>query len=167
MKTFDFSDELVALQTALNHFALKLTSNREDAEDLTQDTFLKAIAFQKQFEESTNLRAWTYTIMKNTFINHYRKQARQGTVLDKSVNLFLLNQTNDTCYSAPDSMLREKEIHQAIDNLEYEFKVPFMMYVQGYKYKDIADILELKIGTVKSRIFFTRKKLAKELFGYH
>ncbi len=163
----NFYNELIALQSALNHFAMKLTSNREDAEDLTQDTFLKAIAFQDQFEKSTNLRAWAYTIMKNTFINQYRKQTRQCTILDKSANLFFLNQTSDTCYATPDSTLREKEINQAIDNLNDDFKVPFIMYIHGYKYKDIADILELKIGTVKSRIFFSRKKLAKELTGYN
>ncbi len=163
----NFNNELIALQSALNRFAMSLTSNREDAEDLMQDTFLRAIAFQAQFERSTNLRAWAYTIMKNTFINHYRKRTRQCTILDKSVNLFFLNQTSDTCYSAPDSVLREKEINQAINSLDNEFKVPFVMYMQGYKYKDIADILGIKLGTVKSRIFFTRKKLEQELPGYN
>ncbi len=166
METFDFSNELIALREPLNRFALRLTSNREDAEDLMQDTFLRALVFKEQFEDSTNLRAWAYTIMKNTFINHYRKRIRQNIYLDKSANTPSVVLAQDTCHALPDSVLGEKEITEAIDCLDNDLKIPFMMHVQGYKYKDIADVLELKIGTVKSRIFLTRKKLTQELPGY-
>lgn len=167
METFDFYNNLVSLQGALIRYAMKLTSDSETAKDLTQDTFLRALTYQNQFVASTNLRAWTYTIMKNTFINHYRRQVRQNTYLDKSANLFFLNQCHETNLATPESTYGEKEITLAINRLNDEFKVPFMMHVHGYKYKDIADVLGLKIGTVKSRIFFSRKKLAERLSGYN
>ncbi len=167
METFNFYNELVSLQGPLNRFAMRLTSDYDDAKDLTQDTFLKALAFREQFADSTNLQAWAYTIMKNTFINQYRKRTRENMYLDKSANLFFLSQNSKTHQATPESTYHEKEITMAINSLENEFRVPFMMHVEGYKYKDIADILAVKIGTIKSRIFFTRKKLAKALPGYH
>ncbi len=167
METFDFYKKLVSLQEPLNRFAMKLTSDYDNAKDLTQDTLLKAIAYQNQFEASTNLQAWVYTIMKNTFINQYRKRTRENVYFDKSANLFFLSQSTGTNQVTPESTYSEKEITTAINSLENEFRVPFMMHVDGYKYKDIADILKINIGTVKSRIFFTRKKLAKALSGYN
>ena len=167
MTTSEFSNQLIGLEDKLNRFALRLTSDRDDAKDLLQDTFLKALAYQEQFEDSTNLKAWTYTIMKNTFINNYRKNSRQNTTFDNTRDLFFLSQNKDTFNVEPDSVFREKEIRKAIDGLEDEFKVPFTMHTQGYKYKEIADILGLKIGTVKSRIFFTRKKLSNVLKDYN
>ena len=166
MTTLEFSDQLVQHEELLKRFALKLTSNRDDAKDLLQDTFLKALTYRKQFEDSTNLRAWTYTIMKNTFINNYRRNLRHNTVSDSSKDMFFLAQNKDTINADPESAFCEKEIIEAIDHLDNEFKVPFKMHHQGYKYKEISDILGLKIGTVKSRIFFTRKKLAETLEGY-
>ncbi len=167
MTTSEFSNQLIDLEEKLNRFALRLTSDRDDAKDLLQDTFLKALAYQEQFEDSTNLKAWTYTIMKNTFINNYRKSSRQNTTFDNTKDLFFLSQNKDTFNVEPDSVFREKEISRAIEGLEDEFKVPFKMHTQGYKYKEIADILGLKIGTVKSRIFFTRKKLSDALKDYN
>ncbi len=167
MTTSEFSNQLINLEEKLNRFALRLTADRDDAKDLLQDTFLKALAYREQFEDSTNLKAWTYTIMKNTFINNYRKSSRQNTTFDNTKDLFFLSQNKDTFNVEPDSAFREKEIKRAIDYLEDEFKVPFMMHTQGYKYKEIAQILGLKIGTVKSRIFFTRKKLSDLLHDYN
>ena len=166
MTTLEFSDRLVQHEDVLKRFALKLTSNRDDAKDLLQDTFLKALIHRKQFEDSTNLRAWTYTIMKNTFINNYRKNLRHNTITDSSKDMFFLAQNKDTFNVDPESAFYEKEIHEAIDHLDNQYKVPFKMHHQGYKYKEISEILGLKIGTIKSRIFFTRKKLAETLDGY-
>ncbi len=167
METFDFYNELVSLQGDLKRFAMRLTSDHEEAKDLTQDTFLKALAFREQFVDTTNLRAWTFTIMKNTFINQYRKRVRQNMFFDKSASLFLLNQPSVSSQTTPESAYCEKEITMAINRLDNEAKVPFVMYIHGYKYKDIAQMLGLKLGTVKSRIFFTRKKLANSLSGYN
>ncbi len=167
MTTSEFSNQLISLEEKLNRFALRLTADKDNAKDLLQDTFLKALAYREQFEDSTNLKAWTYTIMKNTFINNYRKSSRQNTTFDNTKDLFFLSQNKDTFNVEPDSVFREKEINKAIECLDDEFKVPFRMHTQGYKYKEIADILGLKIGTVKSRIFFTRKKLSDILYDYN
>jgi RNA polymerase sigma-70 factor (ECF subfamily) len=166
MTSIEFGEQLIEMEDRLNRFALSLTADKEDAKDLLQDTFLKALIYREQFEESTNLKAWIYTIMKNTFINYYRKNSRQNTTFDNTKDLFFLSQNKDTFNVEPDSAYREKEISRAIEQLDGEFKVPFQMHIQGYKYKEIADILGLKIGTVKSRIFFTRKKLSDSLCDY-
>ena len=166
MTMTDFNKELLNLEGMLSRFAMKLTSNREDANDLLQDTFLKALTHRGKFEDSTNLKAWACTIMKNTFINNYRKSARQNTTFDSTKDLFFLAQNKDACNTEPESAYFEKEIGAAIDELDAEFKITFKMYHQGYKYREISDILGVKIGTVKSRIFITRKKLAEKLEGY-
>ena len=166
MTNKEFSNQLVKQEAMLIRFALKLTANRDDAQDLLQDTYLKALTHRSQFVDSSNLKAWTYTIMKNTFINNYRKNRQHNTAFDNTKDLFFLNQNKDTFNIDPESTFCEKEINGAIENLDSEFKVPFKMYHQGYKYKEISDMLGLKMGTVKSRIFFTRKKLAEKLEGY-
>ncbi len=163
MTALEFNYQLTKLEDKLSRFAISLTSNRDDAKDLLQDTMLKAITHRTQYADYTNLKAWTYTIMKNTFINNYRKNIRQNTILDNTRDLFFLSQNKDIYNVAPDSAVSEKEIANAIDNLNEDFKIPFKMHLEGYKYKEISERLNLKIGTVKSRIFFTRKKLMGEL----
>ena len=166
MTALEFNNQLIGLEGQLTNYALKLTANKNDAMDLLQDTFLKALTYRNQFEESSNLKAWTYKIMKHTFINNYRRNMRHNTAFDTSKDLFFLIQNKDRFHADPDSAVCEKEIHQAIESLDRDLKVPFMMHTQGYKYKEISDALGLKTGTVKSRIFFSRKKLAEELEGY-
>jgi RNA polymerase sigma-70 factor (ECF subfamily) len=104
--------------------------------------------------------------MKNTFINNYRRNVQRNATFDATKDLFFLNQNKDTFNIDPESTLCEKEINMAIEKLEDEFKIPFKMYHQGFKYKEISEMLGMKMGTVKSRIFFTRKKLAETLEGY-
>jgi len=166
MSTKEFSNQLIYLEGMLSRFALKLTANKEDANDLLQDTFLRALTHRDQFEDSSNMKAWTCTIMRNTFINNYRKNVRHNTTFDSTRELYYLEQNRDNISVDPESTVCEKEINEVINNLENEYKVPFKMYHQGYKYKEISKILGLKIGTVKSRIFCTRKKLAESLEGY-
>ena len=166
MTMTEFSNQLVSLEKLLSRFAFKLTANKDDANDLLQDTYLRALKYRNQFEDSTNLKAWTFTIMKNTFINNYRKNQRHNTVLDSSKDLYYLGYNKESVYFDPESNLCEHEISAAIDNLDNEYKIPFKMHHQGYKYREISDILGLNIGTVKSRIFVTRKKLAESLEGY-
>ena len=166
MTVTEFNKKLLNLEGLLYRFAMKLTANREDANDLLQDTFLKALTHRAKFEDSTNLKAWTFTIMKNTFINNYRKSTRQNTVFDSTKDLLFLSQNKGAYNVDPESAYCEKEIAAAIDNLDNEFKIAFKMYHQGYKYREISDILGVKIGTIKSRIFITRKKLAERLEGY-
>ena len=166
MTALEFNHQLISLEDKLSRFALSLTANKDDAKDLLQETLYKAIVYRDQFEQYTNLKAWTYTIMKNTFINNYRRSVRQNTTFDNTKDLFFLNQNKDTMTVSPDSALSAQQINKIIDSLEDEFKIPFKMHTEGYKYKEIAQKLNLKIGTVKSRIFFTRKKLMDSLKDY-
>lgn len=166
MTTMEFNTKLISLEDNLERFALSLTSNREEAKDLLQETYLKALTYSDKFVEFTNLKAWAYTIMKNTFINNYRKSVRENTTVDSTKDLFLLNNSKESQLVRPDSEFAYKEINKAVDSLEDEFKIPFRMHTEGFKYKEIAETLGLKIGTVKSRIFFTRKKLMEALQDY-
>jgi RNA polymerase sigma factor (sigma-70 family) len=165
MTAIEFNHQLVNLESNLNRFALSLTSNHDDAKDLLQETLLKAITYREQFESYTNLKAWTYTIMKNTFINNYRRNVRHSTTLDCTKNLYFLNQSRKIFDIAPDSHYSVQEINNMINSLEDDLKIPFKLMLEGYKYKEIADKLGLKLGTVKSRIFFTRKRLM-EILNY-
>jgi RNA polymerase sigma-70 factor (ECF subfamily) len=166
MTAMEFNNELINMEDSLERFALSLTSNREEAKDLLQETYLKALTYRDKFQEFTNLKAWAYTIMKNTFINNYRKAVRENTTVDSTKDLYYLNNSKESHLVKPDSEFSYKEINKAIEELDDDFKVPFRMHTEGFKYKEIADKLDLKIGTVKSRIFFTRKKLMESLKDY-
>jgi RNA polymerase sigma-70 factor (ECF subfamily) len=163
MTAIEFNYHLTSLEGSLRSFAMSLTSNREDAHDLIQETFLKALTNREQFTDASNLKAWVYTIMKNSFINNYRRSIRQNTTFDNTQDLYYLNNTGNPEDLNPLSKISVKEIQAHIDNLDEEFRIPFKMHQEGYKYKEIAEKLGLKIGTVKSRIFFGRKKLMEVL----
>lgn len=167
MTAVEFNYQLVNLTGSLERFAYSLTSNTEDARDLLQETFMKAISYREKYMDNTNLKAWTFTIMKNTFINNYRRAAKANTAFDNTEDLYFLNLKQESGLDTPDSSYSTNEIKRNIEKLEDEFKIPFKMHLQGYKYKEIADAMNLKIGTVKSRIFFTRKKLMDALKGYN
>lgn len=166
MTTIEFNTKLISMEDRLERFALSLTSDREAAKDLLQETYVKALSSKDKFIEFTNFEAWAYTIMKNTFINNYRKAVRQNTIVDQTEDLYYLNNTKEETNIKPDSTFQHKEITKHIEALQDELKIPFLMHTEGYKYKEIADELNLKIGTVKSRIFFTRKKLMESLKDY-
>ena len=166
MTAVEFNHQLVGLEKNLSRFALSLTSDSEDAQDLVQETFLKALSNRDKFVEYTSLKAWTFTIMKNTFINNYRKAVRENTSVDNTKDMYYLNSSKHSAQENPDTIYSAGEINKQIEKLTDDFKVPFKMHTEGYKYKEIADKLGLKIGTVKSRIFFTRKKLMDNLQDY-
>jgi RNA polymerase sigma-70 factor (ECF subfamily) len=166
MTAIEFNYQLTNLSDNLQRFAMSLTSNHEDAKDLLQETFAKAITYRDKFEDNTNLKAWTFTIMKNTFINNYRRAVKGNITFDATKDLYYLNLNKQATNYTPESEFSVKEIQKSIDELDDDFKRPFLMHTQGYKYKEIADELNLKIGTVKSRIFFTRKKLMEKLSDY-
>jgi RNA polymerase sigma-70 factor (ECF subfamily) len=167
MTAIEFNYQLINLQGSLERFAHSLTSNFEDARDLLQETYLKAISYRDKFADNTNLKAWTFTIMKNTFINNYRRTSKANTTFDNTDDLYFLNLNQESGLENPVESLSAKEIRLNINRLEDEFRIPFLMHLQGFKYKEIAEELDLKIGTVKSRIFFTRKKLMESLKGYN
>ncbi|MEZ3519343.1 MAG: RNA polymerase sigma factor [Muribaculaceae bacterium] len=167
MKSNDsFKSRLVGLQSNLLNFAYQLTSNREAAQDLLQDTTLKALDNEDKYVDNTNFKGWIFTIMRNIFINNYRQTVRQATVVDKTDDLYHLNISQDSGLTTPEGSYAVKEISQALNSFSDEYRVPFNMYVAGYKYHEIADKLGLPLGTVKSRIFFARKRLRSELADY-
>jgi RNA polymerase sigma-70 factor, ECF subfamily len=166
MTTQEFTTSLIGMKSNLQRFAMSLTSDRDSALDLVQDTYLKAITYKDKFVDYTNLKAWVFTIMKNTFINNYRRNVKENTLIDGTKDLYYVNMPHDKGFISPESSYAQEEIEKAIDSLSDEFKVPFRMHINGFKYKEIADELGLKIGTVKSRIFFTRQKLMLLLKDY-
>ena len=163
MTALEFNHQLISLEDKLSRFALSLTANRDDAKDLLQETLYKAIVYRDQFVQYTNLKAWTYTIMKNTFINDYRRSVRHHSFNINDNEPFSINQLiSDGTFEA-DSVYSAKEMTICIEELSDMFRIPFKMYLSGYKYKEIAEELELNIGTIKSRIFLSRKKLQDQL----
>jgi len=167
MTAIEFSHDLISLQNSLEYYAYSLTSDREKAKDLVQDTMLKALTYREKYEDNTNLKAWTYTIMKNTFINSYRRNIKANTIIDFTEDLYYVNNARVSEFVKPDSEYMYKEILGSVKTLEPEQRIPFEMHVAGYKYKEIAERMELSIGTVKSRIFFARRKLMDNLKAYH
>ncbi len=163
MTTREFNSSLLELRPKLHRFAMSLTSDRNKAPDLVQDTYLKALTSRDQFVDYTNFRAWVFTIMKNTFINNYRRDVKKNKIIDSTQDLYNLNQPAHAEYVSQESDFAEDEIEMTINSLGDDFKIPFRMHIDGYKYKEIADELGLKMGTVKSRIFLSRKKLMPKL----
>lgn len=165
MSTIEFNDSLIRLETYLKSFAMTFTRNEEDAKDLTQETMLKAISYRDYYTPQTNFKAWVFTIMRNIFINQYRRKVKSGTIFDNSQDLYLLSNASDGSNPTNNYMLG-KELDQQIGKLNDEYKRPFEMHHKGFKYKEIADELNIPIGTVKSRIFIARKKLMDLLPDY-
>ena len=163
MSTIEFNQAMLSFRQTLEYFALSLTKNHEDAQDLLQETFLKAIRNRHRFLEQTNLKAWLYTIMKNTFINNYRRKIRSNTIVDQSQELYLVNSADKTGLQDPQADTNMKEMERAINALSEDIRNPFLMHFKGFKYKEIADDMNLPIGTVKSRIFSARQKLMQDL----
>lgn len=159
MNSMTFKKDLIGVQNDLLRFAYKLTSDREEANDLLQETSLKALDNEDKYMPDTNFKGWIYTIMRNIFINNYRKVVRDQTFVDQTDNLYHLNLPRDTAFENTESAYDLKEMHRIVNSLPREYKVPFSMHVSGFKYREIAEKLGLPLGTVKSRIFFTRQKL--------
>ncbi len=166
MKTKKIENQLVALQNNMRNFAFSLTLNQEDAEDLLQDTTLKVLDNQDKFKENINFKGWVLTIMKNIFINNYRKIVRNQTIFDRTDDLHYLNLPQDSGFNTPDGSYYVSEISNSINSFADPYRIPFTMHIQGFKYEEIAKKMELPIGTVKSRIFLARKRLQKELKDY-
>lgn len=161
-----FESKLMAMQGNLLNFAFILTSNRDDAYDLLQDTTLKALDNEDKYVENVNFKGWVFTIMRNIFINNYRKVVRESTIIDQTEDLYHLNLPQDSGFETPDGAFAAKEINEAINSFADEYRIPFSMHVAGYKYNEIAEEMGLPLGTVKSRIFFARQKLQVMLKDY-
>ncbi|MEJ7829579.1 MAG: RNA polymerase sigma factor [Segetibacter sp.] len=166
MSTVDFTQMLLANAEFLRPFAVTLTRDNETAKDLFQETLFRALANKEKYNVGTNIKAWLYTIMRNVFINDYRKKARQNTIFDSTPNDFLLDYNQTATSNTAEKTLQLKEIQSSIHNLPDIFKKPFLLYFDGFKYHEIADMLKEPLGTIKSRIHFARKLLKAEIQRY-
>lgn len=166
MSALTFNDNLLKMTEILGYFALGLTKNQEDAEDLVQETMVKALTYQEKYQPNTNFKAWLQTIMKNTFINHYRKAKRANTVVTTRDDVEVLDFVPATVDHTPESTMATKEINKVIDCLSDNLRIPFTMHLKGFKYQEIADHLNIPIGTVKSRIYLAKQSLMEDLAEY-
>jgi RNA polymerase sigma factor (sigma-70 family) len=162
----EFSHQIAGLRTALLGFTRKFTMDREESRDLVQETMLKALIYRHKFRENTNLKGWLYTIMRNTFINNYRKNHKKQALNDRSKEYLFQSTEDEHTFNRPHENLEFNEIWKNVNNLRDELLIPFKMHSSGYKYHEIAERLGIPIGTVKNRIFHARKEIQKNLHGY-
>jgi RNA polymerase sigma-70 factor (ECF subfamily) len=166
MSVIDFNELLVSNADYLKPFAFTLTRDNESAKDLMQETMFRALANKEKYNVGTNIKAWMYTIMRNIFINDYRKKSRQNVVFDHTANDYLLDYKQTSIANAAEMNLSLKDIQSSVDKLPDIFRFPFVMYFEGYKYNEIAENLHEPLGTIKSRIHFARKLLKEQLSRY-
>lgn len=163
MSTQEFQTKVIALQNFLKPYALNLTNDLEDTNDLLQETMFKALSNKDKFEQGTNIKAWLYTIMKNIFINNYRRKTKMRITSDGTENTFYLDSNQQTEGNRAQGKLVMDDLMKIVAGLPEEYKIPFMRHYEGFKYQEIADELDLPLGTVKSRIFLARQELKKKL----
>lgn len=166
MSKTEFSNMIVNYQSFLEQLAMKLTKSVEDSNDLIQETYFKAIKNSDKFQEGTNIKGWLYTIMKNTFINAYRKKKNQNTFVDETENKYFLNLRESEKTATTDSLVDTEYLMRQINSVDKTYIETFMMYYNGYKYEEIAEIMGIPLGTVKSRIFLARRKMMDKLQDY-
>jgi RNA polymerase sigma factor (sigma-70 family) len=157
MSITEFNSLVLNHSDSLKPFAISLTRDHEEAKDLCQETLYKAFAYREKYEQGTNIKAWLYTIMRNIFINQYRRNARKQLVMDT------VKYSQSGYEDSPGLNLRLREIETAIHRLPSIFKTACLLYLQGYKYHEIAFALNEPLGTIKSRIHFAKKTLQKQL----
>jgi RNA polymerase sigma-70 factor (ECF subfamily) len=166
MTAIEFTHQIAELRTVLHGFTRRFTMDREESRDLVQDTMLKALIYRDRFRENNNLKGWLFTIMRNTFINNYRRNRKKIKLTDQSKDVLFLNTEEDHTFNKPHESMEFKEIWNNVNNLRGELLTPFKLYTSGYKYHEIAKQLGIPIGTVKNRIFHARKEIQKNLQGY-
>lgn len=159
MSIQEFNTLVVNNAEGLRPFAITLTRDQEAAQDLYQETLYKAFAHRDKYQPGTNVRAWLCTIMRNIFINEYRRNEKKRVIIDA----VQYAEKNSTSTISADHKTRLREIHSAIYNLPAIFKNACLLYLQGYKYNEIAVALDEPLGTIKSRIHFARKLLQKQI----
>lgn len=155
------ADQLDGISNSLRAFSLKLTGNNVDAEDLYQDTAVRIITNADKYKPGTNFKAWAVTIMRNIFINNYRKKVRRNMIIDQTPNNYYINSGDKSVENDGESNVAYGELLRMVNSLPEDFRKPFLMAYQGYKYEEIAEQLGSPLGTIKSRIFFARKKLQR------
>lgn len=166
MTSLEFGYRIENLTSSLKPYALKLTKDGEEANDLLQETVFKAYSNRDKFQDGTNLKAWMYTIMRNTFITNYQRMVRRNTFIDTTENNHFINSANSAIENKAHGEFVMRDINAAIDSLKDMYKIPFNLYFRGFKYHEIAEKLQIPIGTVKNRIHIARKELKKGLKVY-
>ena len=157
------TSEIAALRPVLGRLSKRFTRDSDESSDLVQDTILKALVHRDKFKEHTNLQGWLFTIMRNTFINSYRRNRARATVHDDIRELYFVNIPDDHTFSSPERTYAWKDLWKNIEALTEDLKLPFKLHTSGYKYHEIADRLNIPIGTVKNWIFQARKQLQGRL----
>lgn len=166
MNNIVFNTQICDHKISLQMFALRFTQNGDDADDLVQDTMLKAIRYSKMYKEGTNLRGWLYTIMKNTFINNYRSNNLRMKTIETKEDLTSFHLMKSADGNLGENQLVSDDINKALKNLSPEYYTPFIKYFEGFKYHEIADELDIPLGTVKTRIHVARQLLKANLKVY-
>ena len=159
----NFQQMVIEHREFLKPYAINLTGNLEETDDLLQETMLKALSNADKFKEDTNIKAWLYTIMKNIFINDYRKKVKQQTMVDSTDNQFFLNSNQVDMSDDAHGSLVMQDLNKILNTVDDEYRTPFLMHHHGFKYQEIAEKYNIPLGTVKSRIFLARQELKKKL----
>jgi RNA polymerase sigma-70 factor (ECF subfamily) len=160
MTAIEFNHQLISYQNNLKRFAYSLVTDKDEAYDLVQETYLKAFSYHQKLSDFSNLRVWIMTIMKNIFINNYHRNNKGRAIINEKMAIM---KDLDPGFESTDSYYTQNEINKALDQLNQELSLPFIKYVNGYKYREIADEMKLNIGTVKSRIHTARQLLMESL----
>jgi RNA polymerase sigma factor (sigma-70 family) len=166
MSTIEFNQMLISTRPVMRGFAINFTRNVEDAEDLIQDTFLKALKYKDAFQDGTNFKGWVYTIMRNIFLNNCKKQNLGRNIFNHNVSSdspILHGPSENNIYKE----INTKDIQAAVSELRDDVRIPFQMAFEGYQYEEIAQKMEVPTGTIKSRIFNARKQLANKLAEFN
>ena len=150
----------------LRNYALSLTHNLDEAKDLVQETILKAYRYKDKFQEGTNFRGWLYTILKNSFINNYRRDQKRNTFLDVTDNTYYIDLPSQKIENDAELKFIRKDLDSAVDSLPQDLKIAFTLNAEGFKYHEISEELNIPIGTIKTRIFVARRILREKLKDY-
>lgn len=163
MTAIEFTHKIAGMKDTLQLFTRRFTNDRDESLDLVQDTILKALTYRDRFTQDTNLKGWLFTIMRNTFINNYRKNRRAKTSHDTTKDLYYLNVEDTYTFNSPESKFEYEDVWKNVHEIREELLIPFKMHMSGYKYHEIAEHLDIPIGTVKNRIFHARKEIQQKL----
>lgn len=166
MENMPFDDRIITYSKNLHHFAIGFTNNPDDANDLVQDTYVKAIRYANLYTEGTNLKAWLFTILKNTYFNNYRSNQYHSKVVTVTEDYQPHQLLKSSTTNAGVETLISEDINKALMMLPEEYSLPFLRYFEGYKYLEIAEEFCIPIGTVKTRIHMARKILKSKLRMY-
>lgn len=163
MNDTQFTRELDKVDNLLFAFALRLTRSKDDAKDLMQETAMRAYRHRDKFTLGTNFKSWISTIMRNTFINAYRKEKNRRNVNQPIEDFSFAIENTNTIPNQGEHDIRLSELTKMLKSVGKLYSVPFLMFYRGYEYQEIAEHLNIPIGTVKSRIFFCRKRMKQKI----